>query len=75
MNVQQDDIGLGSGDPGDSVGDRTGLTDEINEGAQLGSDAGAKHRMVIDEIHPGLLPAHSLTTLSLLWSDTLIAAC
>jgi hypothetical protein len=75
MNVEQHDIGLGAHDSGNGVGDRTGLADEIDQRTQLGAHTGAEHRVVIDEVHPRLLRAHSLTTLSFALARDFIAAC
>ena len=55
VDVEQDDVRAQVRDPGDRLGDRTGLTDHRHVGnaaVQLGAHARAEQGVVVDEEHP-----------------------
>ena len=76
MDVKQHDVGLRARDHGDGLVDIACLTDDVDVSGELVSDAGAEHRVVVDEHDPAAhdpLPAarRSVRTTSVPSSRTL----
>ena len=55
VHVEQHDVGRVRGDPDDRLADRPGLADDLDpvvvQPGQLGLDAGAEQRVVVDQEH------------------------